>query len=106
MHRDLSPNNILVTSHLEAKITDLGLAKGMLLGNCNKLTKEPGTKDFMPPEAFDDEPEYDPPLDVFSFGGVSCHLLTKEWPTPKATKQVDPLTEKRYMLSEVERRKD
>ena len=57
----------------------------------------------MPPEAFDDEPEYGPPLDVFSFGEVSCHLLTKEWPTPKATKQVDPL---RYMLSEVERRKD
>ena len=68
------------------------------------LTKAPGTKEFMPPEAFDDEPVYGPPLDIFSFGGVSCHLLTKEWPVPKATKQMDPVTKKRYMLTEVERR--
>lgn len=104
VHRDLSPNNILVTSHLEAKITDLGLAKGVLMESVNTLTKAPGTRDFMPPEAFDEDPVYGPPLDVFSFGGVSCHLLTREWPAPKATKQFDPETKKRYMLSEVERR--
>ena len=106
VHRDLSPNNVLVTSHLEAKVTDLGLAKGVLLENADKLTKEPGTRDFMPPEAFDEKPEYGPPLDVFSFGGVSCHLLTREWPTPKATKQIDPKTKRRIMLSEVERRQN
>lgn len=104
VHRDLSPNNILVTSHLEAKITDLGLAKGVLMESMKTLTKAPGTKDFMPPEAFDEEPVYGPPLDVFSFGGVSCHLLTREWPVPKATKQIDPVTKKRCMLTEVERR--
>lgn len=104
VHRDLSPNNILVTSHLEAKITDLGLAKGVLMDSIKTLTIAPGTKDFMPPEAFDDEPKYGPPLDVFSFGGVACHLLTRQWPVPKATKQIDPVTKRRYMLTEVERR--
>ena len=104
LHRDLSPNNILVTSHLEAKITDLGLAKGALMEDTNQLTKAPGTLQFMPPEALDDEPLYGPPLDMFSFGGVICHIASGKWPVPKATKQRDPIS-KRYMaLSEIERR--
>ena len=52
VHRDLSPNNILVTSHLEAKITDLGVAKVITkTGGTKTLTKTPGNSVFMPPEA-------------------------------------------------------
>ena len=105
VHRDLSPNNILVTPHLEAKITDLGVAKAMTIGpNSKTLTKIPGTGVFMPPEAFDDKPVYGPPLDVFSFGGVILYITSRQWPTPKAVKQIDLKTRKRIMLSEVERR--
>ena len=105
IHRDLSPNNILVTSHLEAKITDLGVAKVMMTKGATKtLTKTPGTSVFMPPEALDDKPVYGPPLDIFSFGGVILYVTSRQWPTPKSRSQIDPKTNKRILLSEVERR--
>ena len=104
VHRDLSPNNILVTPHLEAKITDLGVAKAITTGKAKAMTKSPGNVVFMPPEALDDQPVYGPPLDVFSFGCVIVHITSRQWPTPKATKQIDPETRKRVTLSEVERR--
>ena len=105
IHRDLSPNNILVTSHLEAKITDLGVAKVMTTtGGTKTLTKTPGTGVFMPPEALDDKPVYGLPLDVFSFGGIILYVASRQWPTPKSWSQIDPKTNKRILLSEVERR--
>ena len=105
IHRDLSPNNILVTSHLEAKITDLGVAKAMMgKGGTSMLTKTPGTGVFMPPEALDDKPANGPALDVFSFGGVILYMTSRQWPTPKSWSQIDPKTKKRILLSEVERR--
>ena len=104
IHRDLSPNNILVTPSLEAKITDLGVAKVMMTtGGTKTLTKTPGTSVFMPPEALDDKPVYGPPLDVFSFGGVILYVTSRQWPTPKSWSQIDPKTRKRILLSEVER---
>ena len=105
IHRDLSPNNILVTSHLEAKITDLGVAKVMMTtGGTKTLTKTPGTGVFMPPEALDDKPVYGPPLDVFSFGGVILYVTSRQWPTPKSWFQIDPKTRRRVYLSEIQRR--
>ena len=105
IHRDLSPNNILVTSHLGAKIADLGVAKVMTTtGGTKTLTKTPGTSVFMPPEALDDKPLYGPPLDVFSFGGVILFVTTRQWPIPKSWSQIDPKTNKRVLLTEVERR--
>jgi len=106
VHRDLSSDNILVTPHLEAKITDLGVAKIMMTESSKSLSKTPGTAAFMPPEALDDKPVYGPPLDVFSFGGVILHITSRQWPTPKAMSQVDPKTRKRVILSEIERRQD
>jgi len=105
VHRDLTPNNILVTPHLEAaKITDLGVAKVMMTGNSKTMTKTPGNGVFMPPEALDDKPVYGPPLDVFSFGGIILHITSRQWPAPKSWSQIDPKTGKRTFLSEVERR--
>ena len=101
IHRDLSPNNILVTSHLEAKITNLGVAKVMTTTGGTKTT---GTSVFMPPEALDDKPVYGPPLDVFSFGGVILYVTSRQWPIPKSWSQIDPKARKRIFLSEVERR--
>ena len=105
LHRDLSPNNVLVTSYLQAKISDLGVAKAVMTESNKRLTKTPGTTVFMPPEALDDEPVYGPSLDIFSFGGVILHMTSRQWPAPKAVKQLDSKTSERYVLSEVERRK-
>ena len=85
-HRDLSSNNILLTTNQSAKIADLGSARVLdKPGGWDpetKLTKQPGTADFMPPEALENPPRYTVSVDVFSFGCVVIHLCTHQWPTP------------------------
>jgi len=78
VHRDLSSNNILLTTFLRAKISDLGVAKVIRPDHKKSLTKVPGTADFMPPEAMCDTvtSKYDTSLDVFSFGAVMLHVAS------------------------------
>ena len=104
VHRDLSPNNVLLKAHHVAKISDLGVAKVIKADSRKTMTKAPGTVDFMPPEALDDTPEYGPPMDVFSFAGIILHTFNQQWPSPSKQVQFDPKTRKRVALSEVERR--
>ena len=104
VHRDLSPNNVLLTAHHVAKISDLGVAKVIKADSRKTMTKAPGTVDFMPPEALDDTPEYGPPMDVFSFAGIILHTFNQQWPSPSKQVQFDPKTRRRVALSEVERR--
>ena len=107
LHRDLSPNNVMLNMHLVAKIGDLGVAKVVRADSKetkNKLTKAPGTLHFMPPETLEDNPVYSTPIDVFSFGGVALFVFSEEWPTPSDPKVKDPITKKLVALSEAERR--
>ena len=104
VHRDLSPNNVLLTAHHVAKISDLGVAKVIKADSRKTMTKAPGTVDFMPPEALDDTPEYGPPMDVFSFAGIILHTFNQQWPSPCKNVKFDPKTRKMMALSEVERR--
>ena len=107
IHRDLSSNNVLLTRHLVAKISDLGMAKMIRADSKqtkSRLTTAPGTLHFMPPEALEEDPVYGTPVDVFSFGGVALHLFSEECPTPSPQKRRDPKTKKLVALSEAERR--
>ena len=107
VHRDLSPNNVLLTKqfqHFVAKISDLGVAKVIRADSKKTKTRAPGTVDFMPPEALLKIPEYGPPLDIFSYGGVILHVMNQEWPEPLHYVMTDPKTGKIIGLSEVERR--
>ena len=104
VHRDLSPNNVLLTSQFVAKISDLGVAKVIQADSKKTKTRAPGTVDFMPPEALQMNPEYGPPLDVFSYSGVILHVVNQEWPTPLHYVITDPKTGKVLGLTEVERR--
>ena len=104
VHRDLSPNNVLLTSQFVAKISDLGVAKVIQADSKKTKTRAPGTVDFMPPEALLESPEYGPPLDIFSYGGVILHVVNQEWPKPLHYVMTDPKTWKMVALSEVERR--
>ena len=85
-HRDLSSKNILLTTKLNAKIADFGSARVLdRPGGWSvhtQLTKQPGTTDFMPPEALEDPPKYAISVDVFSFGCVTIHICTHKWPSP------------------------
>ena len=106
VHRDLSPNNVLLTTHQVAKISDLGVAKVIQADSRKTMTKAPGTVDFMPPEALDKSPVYGPPMDVFSFGGIILHTFNQQWPSPSSQVQFDSKSRKMIALSEVERRQD
>ena len=112
IHRDLSPNNVLL-KHLPllliAKIADLGVAKILNFDDQNAKkyqTKVPGTIDFMPPEAFEDKPRYDTSLDIFSYGGITLHTVNGQWPTPTPSTKFDPETRQVRGFSEVERRQE
>ena len=112
IHRDLSPNNILL-KHLPllpvAKIADLGVAKVINVEDTKSkqyLTKVPGTVHFMPPEALEDDPQYDTSLDVFSYGGITLYTITGKWPEPTALAKYDPMTHQVRGFSEVERHQE
>ena len=108
IHRDLSSNNVLLTSHLVAKISDLGTAKMIRADSKqtkSRLTTAPGTLHFMPPEALEEnDPVYSTPVDIFSFAGITAHLFSEEWPTPSGPKKRDPKTNKLVAISEAQRR--
>ena len=104
VHRDLSPNNVLLTAHHVAKISDLGVAKVIQADSRKTMTKAPGTVDFMPLEALSISPVYGPALDVFSFAGIILHIFNQQWPRPLDQVQFDPKARRRVALSEVERR--
>jgi len=104
VHRDLTPNNILLGGRLEAKITDLGVAKVIQTDSKMTMTKIPGTPDFMPPESITQKPIYGPSLDVFSYGGVVLYIITEQWPKPTDREQFNSNTDKWEVVSEVTRR--
>ncbi len=80
IHRDLTARNILLTSSLTAKITDMGNSRMVTLKPAQlaqTLSKNPGTTVYMPPEALSESHRYGPSLDVFSFGHLALYILTQ-----------------------------
>ena len=104
VHCDLSPNNVLLTAHHVAKISDLGVAKVIKADSRKTITKAPGTVDFMPPESLSNNPVYGPPMDVFSFAGIILHTFNQQWPRPTEQVQFDRKTRRKVALLEIERR--
>lgn len=73
VHRDLTANNVLLTPSLVAKIADLGNSRILPEIEFKKLTTQPGTQVYMPPEA--NQGYYDDKLDIFSFGHLILFAL-------------------------------
>ena len=82
VHRDLTANNVLLTSSYSAKISDLGVSRLADTFKKHTLTTAPGNAIVMPPEALEDNPVYDHKLDVFSYGCLILHVLTGQFPQP------------------------
>lgn len=105
VHRDVTPNNILLSRHLNAKITDLDIAKVMQNTDTQStITPGPGAADFMPHESQAKKPVYNTPLDVFSYGGVILYTAVQQWPSPDSWVRYDKNTGDKVYLSEVQRR--
>ena len=109
IHRDLSANNVLLTSNMNAKISDLGVAKILNLTPARMTqmtqTKAPGTPCYMPPEALTAKPKYTAKIDMFSYGVLIIHTLCGRWPFPEDAFRPDPQNPDTMIpISEVERR--
>lgn len=106
IHRDLTANNVLLTSNMVAKIADLGVARILDLTpkRAMQLTQAPGTAAYMPPETLAQNPSYNAKMDIFSFGVLSVHLVSQVWPIPTEPVRVMP-NGKLLPISEIDRRK-
>jgi serine/threonine protein kinase len=67
MHRDLKTENVLVTDHLQCKVSDFGESRD--IGDATMTCV--GTPYYIAPEVFRGE-HYDESADVFSFGIIMC----------------------------------
>ena len=94
IHRDLSANNVLLTSSMSAKISDLGVAKILNITPAQMTqrmsTQAPGTPCYMPPEALMARPAYTSKIDSYSYGVMIIHVLCGRWPFPADAFRPDP----------------
>ena len=107
IHRDLSSNNILLSTNMTAKISDLGVARILNLTplQVSRMTGTPGTPAYMPPEVMVANPKYDASVDEFSYGILMIHLFCGKWPEPHiGPNRTDPDSDKLIPVTEAERR--
>jgi len=79
VHRDVKPENALITSEGVVKVADFGLAHALAEA---RVTQSPGTVtgtvQYLAPEQIQGEPA-DPRTDLYALGMVAFELLTSRW---------------------------
>ncbi|CEG36325.1 tkl protein kinase [Plasmopara halstedii] len=75
IHRDLKSKNVLINMHLEAKLTDFGVARMQ----SHAMTAGIGTSFWIAPEVLLGR-EYDEQADIYSFGVVLSEIDTNDYP--------------------------
>ena len=103
VHRDLTANNVLLTSGLKAKISDVGIVsivEPQLTKQYILMMSYPNIQSYLPPEVQRQSVTISPEIDIFSFGNLILHIFTHKWPVP-----TDLFNEDNMALTEVQRRK-
>lgn len=113
VHRDIKPDNIMLTKTGEAKLCDLGLAKFASSGDAGATSDGRtvlGTPHYISPEQARGEKDIDIRSDIYSLGATCFHAVTGRTPfvgtnppvimTKHLTELVDDPRELREELSE------
>ncbi|KAJ9568425.1 hypothetical protein OSB04_004391 [Centaurea solstitialis] len=121
VHRDMRPNNILITHDFEPLVGDFGLARWQPDGSTEEETKVIGTFGYLAPE-YAQSGQITEKADVYSFGVVLVELVTgrkavdlkrpkgqqclAEWARPlleedSINELIDPRLKNRYSKNEV-----
>ncbi|XP_074659231.1 cyclin-dependent kinase-like 1 isoform X2 [Tubulanus polymorphus] len=81
IHRDVKPENILITKNGTVKLCDFGFAR-LLTGPGDDYTDYVATRWYRSPELLVGDTVYGPPVDIWAIGCVFAELLTGQalWP--------------------------
>lgn len=109
IHRDIKPDNIMMTREGVVKLCDLGLARTVHDPDKVKAGIIAGTPYYMSPEQARGEPNLDGRADIYSLGAAFYHMVTGEVPfsgdsavavvTKHLTEPVRPPKERQPLLS-------
>ncbi|CAL8070386.1 unnamed protein product [Calicophoron daubneyi] len=75
IHRDVKPENILITKAGQLKLCDFGFAR-LLTGPGDEYTDYVATRWYRAPELLVGDTQYGPPVDVWAIGCVVAEMLT------------------------------
>ena len=86
IHRDVKPDNVLVTRDGVAKLTDMGLVKDVESeSNLTRTGRGLGTPHFMSPEQFRNAKNANVQCDIYSLGATLYMMLTGDVPFAKTS---------------------
>nr|UWU45067.1 leucine-rich repeat receptor-like kinase [Phytophthora sojae] len=78
VHRDLKSKNVLLSSDMEAKLSDFGTSR--FRSSDKTMTGGVGTGRWLAPEVIRGDSDYGPAVDIYSFGTLLTELDTNQIP--------------------------
>ena len=75
IHRDIKPDNIMITQNSQVKISDFGISKTQE-SSLTMMDDVMGSPHYMAPESFDSAKTLDNRSDIFSLGSLCYELVT------------------------------
>ena len=79
IHRDLKPDNIMITSRGHVKVMDFGIARKIDAHTLTRTGTAMGTPQYMSPEHLNAK-QAGPPADIYSMGVILYEMLTGKRP--------------------------